>query len=331
MKYEQIKETQETIEIKEIVEETFKTLQQKESTEIKEANNMLSSKNTSKNTEDVIDIESVNIKEEVSQIESTQTKALENYKINEDIMSEIEEDIQKIISANSIKENTKENKEVMGENEKQEELKELEKAEELVIQEADISNQEQVDTTLLDEQKLKQTIDIDEIIKNFSNLKKEVIENVKNLLISDLNFKEDFFVKLEDYILNENNIKNDLDNINILFNFIKNLDNTHFSKFLKALIAILLGYDFNTLANIIYSTVGISKMTLREYFIENELLDFNLSINDFINFVQFIVNNNLENAEKIIPLLVSLTEFKELNDNSKEKINHLVSDLIKLI
>lgn len=320
-------EVPETLKVKEtVIEETKETIKAKEDIEKKEVTETID-KDTNIYAESVTDIV---ITEKVNQIESLETKDIQDSKNNEDIMSEIEQEIEKIVFSGNKKEleETKESKE------KQKEL-ENQLTESIISEEhKDLStsislNQQQLAQKEIEQK--EQKIDIDEIIKNFSNLDKDLVDNLKNKLINDQNFKEDFFVKLEDYILNENNIKNDLNNINVLFNFVKNIDNTYFSKFLRALIAILLGYDFNTLANIIYSTVGINKMTLKEYFIENELLDFNLSINDFINFIQFVVDKNLESAEKIIPLLVSLTEFKELNDSSKDKINHLISDLIKLI
>lgn len=320
-------EIPETLKFKEtVIEETKETIKAKEDIEKKEVTETID-KDTDIYAESVTDIV---ITEKVNQIESLETKDIQDSKNNEDIMSEIEQEIEKIVFSENKKE-LEENKESK---EKQKEL-ENQLTESIISEEhKDLStsislNQQQLAQKEIEQK--EQKIDIDEIIKNFSNLDKDLVDNLKNKLINDQNFKEDFFVKLEDYILNENNIKNDLNNINVLFNFVKNIDNTYFSKFLRALIAILLGYDFNTLANIIYSTVGINKMSLKEYFIENELLDFNLSINDFINFIQFVVDKNLESAEKIIPLLVSLTEFKELNDSSKDKINHLISDLIKLI
>jgi len=179
--------------------------------------------------------------------------------------------------------------------------------------------------------KEKVEIDINNSIKNFSNFNKEEIENLKELIMNNLKFKEEFFTKLEDYILNESSVNNELNNVISLLNFVKNIDNNVFYELIKALVSVLLEYNYLALYNILSSTIGISKLSLKEYFLDNDLLDFNLNINSFIEFIEFIVNNKLENVEGIIRLLVYLTEFNELNENSKEKINSLVGKLIKLI
>jgi hypothetical protein len=149
--------------------------------------------------------------------------------------------------------------------------------------------------------------------------------------MNNLKFKEDFFMKFEDYILNESNIKNEFNNVVSLLNFVRNIDNNIFHKLIKVLVSVLLEYNYLDLYNILSSTIGISKVSLKEYFVDNDLLDFNLNINNFIEFIEFIVNNKLENVEEIIRLLVYLNELNELNNDSKTKINSLISKLIKLI
>ena len=173
--------------------------------------------------------------------------------------------------------------------------------------------------------------DVDNFIKNFSNFNKKEIEDLKELIMNNSKFKEDFLMKLEDYILNESNIKNEFNNVVSLLNFVRNIDNNIFHKLIKVLVSVLLEYNYLDLYNILSSTVGISKISLKEYFVDNDLLDFNLNINNFIEFIEFIVNNKLENIEGIIRLLVYLNELNELNNDSKTKINSLISKLIKLI
>ncbi|MGC8815922.1 MAG: hypothetical protein ACP5O4_07020, partial [bacterium] len=172
---------------------------------------------------------------------------------------------------------------------------------------------------------------IDNFIKNFSNINKDELENFKELIQNDSNFKDNFFVKLEDYVFNEENLKNEINNIILLLNFVKNNDNLVFNKLIKAIIPVLLGYDNFSLFKILSSTIGINKITLKDYFVDNDLLDFNLNISDFIDFVDFIVNNRLESVEEIIRLLAYLTELKELTNDSKDKINSLITKLIELI
>jgi hypothetical protein len=179
--------------------------------------------------------------------------------------------------------------------------------------------------------KENEEFDVNNFIKNFSNFDKKEIEDIKELIMNNLKFKEDFFIKLEDYILNESNIKNEFNNIVLLLNFLKNIDNNIFHKLIKVLVSVLLEYNYLALYNILSSTVGISKVSLKEYFVDNDLLDFNLNINNFIEFIEFIVNNKLENVEEVTRLLVYLNELNELNNDSKTKINSLVSKLIKLI
>jgi hypothetical protein len=179
--------------------------------------------------------------------------------------------------------------------------------------------------------KENEEFDVDNFIKNFSNFNKKEIEDLKESIMNNLKFKEDFFIKLEDYILNESNIKNEFNNVVSLLNFVRNIDNNIFHKLIKVLVSVLLEYNYLALYNILSSTIGISKVSLKEYFVDNDLLDFNLNINNFIEFIEFIVNNKLENVEEIIRLLVYLNELNELNNDSKTKINYLVSKLIKLI
>jgi hypothetical protein len=179
--------------------------------------------------------------------------------------------------------------------------------------------------------KENEEFDVNNFIKNFSNFDKKEIEDIKELIMNNLKFKEDFFIKLEDYILNESNIKNEFNNVVSLLNFLKNIDNNIFHKLIKVLVSVLLEYNYLALYNILSSTVGISKVSLKEYFVDNDLLDFNLNINNFIEFIEFIVNNKLENVEEVIRLLVYLNELNELNNDSKTKINSLISKLIKLI
>ncbi len=179
--------------------------------------------------------------------------------------------------------------------------------------------------------KENEEFDVDNLIKNFSNFNKKEIEDLKESIMNNLKFKEDFFTKLEDYILNESNIKNEFNNVVSLLNFVRNIDNNIFHKLIKVLVSVLLEYNYLDLYNILSSTVGISKVSLKEYFVDNDLLDFNLNINNFIEFIEFIVNNKLENIEGIIRLLVYLNELNELNNDSKIKINSLISKLIKLI
>jgi len=179
--------------------------------------------------------------------------------------------------------------------------------------------------------KENEEFDVNNFIKNFSNFDKKEIEDIKELIMNNLKFKEDFFIKLEDYILNESNIKNEFNNVVSLLNFLKNIDNNIFHKLIKVLVSVLLEYNYLDLYNILSSTIGISKVSLKEYFIDNDLLDFNLNINNFIEFIEFIVNNKLEDVEGIIRLLVYLNELNELNNDSKTKINSLISKLIKLI
>jgi hypothetical protein len=179
--------------------------------------------------------------------------------------------------------------------------------------------------------KENEEFDVDNFIKNFSNFNKKEIEDLKESIMNNLKFKEDFFIKLEDYILNESNIKNEFNNVVSLLNFVRNIDNNIFHKLIKVLVSVLLEYNYLDLYNILSSTIGISKLSLKEYFIDNDLLDFNLNINNFIEFIEFIVNNKLEDVEGIIRLLVYLNELNELNNDSKTKINSLISKLIKLI
>ena len=179
--------------------------------------------------------------------------------------------------------------------------------------------------------KEKEEFDVNNFIKNFSNFDKKEIEDIKELIMNNLKFKEDFFIKLEDYILNESNIKNEFNNVVSLLNFLKNIDNNIFHKLIKVLVSVLLEYNYLDLYNILSSTIGINKVSLKEYFVDNDLLDFNSNINNFIEFIEFIVNNKLEDVEEIIRLLIYLNELNELNNDSKTKINSLVSKLIKLI
>jgi hypothetical protein len=179
--------------------------------------------------------------------------------------------------------------------------------------------------------KEKEEFDVNNFIKNFSNFNKKEIEDLKELIMNNLKFKEDFFMKFEDYILNESNIKNEFNNVVSLLNFVRNINNNIFHKLIKVLVSVLLEYNYLDLYNILSSTIGISKVSLKEYFVDNDLLDFNLNINNFIEFIEFIVNNKLEDVEEIIRLLVYLNELNELNNDSKTKINSLVSKLIKLI
>jgi len=179
--------------------------------------------------------------------------------------------------------------------------------------------------------KEKEEFDVNNFIKNFSNFDKKEIEDIKELIMNNLKFKEDFFIKLEDYILNESNIKNEFNNVVSLLNFVRNIDNNIFHKLIKVLVSVLLEYNYIDLYNILSSTIGINKVSLKEYFVDNDLMDFNLNIDNFIEFIEFIVNNKLEDVEGIIRLLVYLNELNELNNDSKTKINSLISKLIKLI
>jgi hypothetical protein len=178
---------------------------------------------------------------------------------------------------------------------------------------------------------VKENSDVNNFITNFSNFNKKEIEDLKELIMNNLKFKEDFFMKFEDYILNESNIKNEFNNVVSLLNFVRNIDNNIFHKLIKVLVSVLLEYNYLDLYNILSSTIGISKVSLKEYFVDNDLMDFNLNINNFIEFIEFIVNNKLEDVEEIIRLLVYLNELNELNNDSKTKINSFVSKLIKLI
>ncbi|MGB9638895.1 MAG: hypothetical protein ACPL1F_06355, partial [bacterium] len=267
------------------------------------------------------EVKSEEIKTKEIKIEEIEDKELktEEFKIDEeDIISQVEKDIEKIVHK-EVKLN-QEIKSISTEDVGKLEVQEKNNIEES-IQEANYQKQEKQD--------LNQNID--NFIKNFSNINKDELENFKELIQNDSNFKDNFFVKLEDYVFNEENLKNEINNIILLLNFVKNNDNLVFNKLIKAIIPVLLGYDNFSLFKILSSTIGINKITLKDYFVDNDLLDFNLNISDFIDFVDFIVNNRLESVEEIIRLLAYLTELKELTNDSKDKINSLITKLIELI